>query len=195
MVQVGVRLEISPEIIGKLSSEHAKLWYAGHNDGSDNRINGDVILEASTYGAGFGLIAAGSQWIRKMFRNRGKTHEDLAAEKEAARINRTSDALEEMLLEYFQAAQKGGIDQEALDELIDTLEEMHGYAQAGKLAAPGAKELAEMRGSIVEFTAAVAEKKAAQPPRTANIPGADEFFLIREQVILQKELIADMPSD
>ena len=150
MINVGVKLEINPLFIEKLSSGRHKLWSAAHPDGSDNRINSDMVLEASAYGLDFGLIAAGAQWIKKKFRNRGKTKEDFAAEKEAARINRTSGALEVMLLEYFQAAQKGSIDEEGLDELIETLSEMQGYYQSGKLAVPGESELAEMRRSIAE---------------------------------------------
>jgi len=37
-------LNIDPEIVTKLSSGDSKLWLAAHEDGSDNRINGDVIL-------------------------------------------------------------------------------------------------------------------------------------------------------
>ena len=50
-------IKVKPEIIKKLSSGEEKLWLAGHPDGSDNRINTDTILEASTYGAGFGVLA------------------------------------------------------------------------------------------------------------------------------------------
>ena len=137
MKDVGVKLEINPLFIEKLNSGREKLWTAAHPDGSDNRINSDAVLEASAYGLDFGLIAAGAQWIKKKFRNRGKTKDDFAAEKEAAKINRACGALEIMLLEYFQAAQKGSIDEEGLDELIETLIEMQGYYQSGKLAVPG----------------------------------------------------------
>ena len=65
-------IKVKPEIIKKLSSGEEKLWLAGHPDRSDNRINTDTILEASTYGAGFGVLAAMGQWIRRKFKNRGK---------------------------------------------------------------------------------------------------------------------------
>ena len=119
MVYVGVFPEIDPETTEKLASETKKLWTAAHEDGSDNRVNGDAVLEASSYDLTFGFLAAGFMWVRKLFRNRGKTREDLKAEKEAAGINRTCGALEQMLLEYFRSAQEGAVDGEALDELID----------------------------------------------------------------------------
>ena len=94
-------LEISPEIISKLSSGDSKLWLAAHEDGSDNRIDGDAILNISSkYGEEFGVISAVFQGIRKRFRNRNKTWQDLEVEKEAYRINKTCGALEQMLLEY-----------------------------------------------------------------------------------------------
>ena len=189
MAQVGVKLEMNPEIIGKLSSGKEKLWLAAHEDGSKNRINGEAVAEASSYSFIFGFLAAGGMWIRKKFRNRGKTKEDLAAEKEAAKINRTSGALEEMLLEYIRAAQKGVVEEDSLDELIDTLEEMHGYHQAGKLSVPGRGELAELRKSITEYTAALAESRSAPPVRGMKLSGEDDFCLLREQLIRQKELI------
>ena len=37
-------IEINPDIIRKLSTGNGKLWSAAHQDGSDNRINGDVVL-------------------------------------------------------------------------------------------------------------------------------------------------------
>ena len=181
-------LEIDPEIIRKLSSGDCKLWLAAHEDGSDNRMNGDVILKASGYGTEFGVIAAASQWVRKMFRNRNKTWLDLEAEKEAYRINNTCGALEEMLLEYIQAAQEGtAVDGEALDELIDTLEEMHGYNQEGKLIIPGKKELSEIRKSIAAYTAAASGNDAGCPAQEDTDPNADDFLLIRELLMKQKE--------
>ena len=186
---VGSKLNIDPEIVEKLRSGNGKLWSAAHDDGSGNRINADAVLEASTLGVDAGLLEAGMQWIRKMFRNRGKTKEDFAAEKEAAKINRTAGALEEMLLEYFQAAQEGSVDGEALRELIDTLEEMHGYCQSGKLQVPGKTELAKMRGSIVEYTSAIAESRNVQLKREPAAAGADEFQLIKEQLLRQAELL------
>lgn len=161
-------------------------------DGSDNRINSDVVLEASTYGLDFGLIAAGVQWIKKKFRNRGKTKDDFEAEKEAARINRTCGALEVMLLEYFRAAQKGLIDEEGMDELLDTLSEMQGYCQSGKLAVPGERDLAEMHKSIANYTAQIAEGKAIQPVHGTEASGANAFALIRKQLLLQKEMLAEL---
>ena len=181
-------MEIHPEIIRKLSTGDGQLWRAVHDDGSDNRINGDVILEASGYGTGFGIIAAVSMGIRKLFRNRNKTQQDLKAEKEALRINNTCTALDEMLLEYIQAVQKGAaVDQESLDELIDTLEEMHGYYQAGKLVVPGEKELSEIRKSIEKYTAETTGSQSDRPAGDDPAPDADEFVLIREQLLKQKQ--------
>ena len=182
------KMEINPEIIRKLSMESGKLWSAAHHDGSDNRINGDVILEASTYGAEFGFFAAAAQWIRKKFRNRGNTQDDLAAEKEAKRINNTSGALEEMLLEYFRAVQEGSVGKEMLDELIDTLEEMKGYYRSGKLKVTDEKILTEIRKSVAEYTAVLAAE-SGRPVREAESPDADEFSLIMEQLIRQREMI------
>ena len=173
-----------PEIITKLSTEGNQLWRAGHDDGSDNRINADTILEASSYGTGFGIIAAVSMGIRKMFRNRNKTQQDLKAEKEALRINNTCGALSEMLLEYLQAVQEGSeVDRELLNELIDTLEQMHGYYQSGKLVVPGQKELSEIRKCIEEYTAEITGRQSVRP----QDPAADEFVLIREQLLKQKQ--------
>lgn len=194
MKDIGIKLEINPSIVGKLNSGRKKLWTAAHPDGSDNRINSDVVLEASTYGLDFGLIAAGAQWIKKKFRNRGKTKDDFAAEKEAARINRTCGALEVMLLEYFQAAQKGSIDEEGLDELLDMLSEMQGYCQSGRLALLGERDIAEMLGSIANYTAQIAKGKAVQTVHGTEAPDANAFALIRKQLLLQKELIGGMDS-
>ena len=181
------KLDIDPEIIRKLSSGDIKLWLAAHEDGSDNRINGDTILEASGYGTGFGVIAAIAMWVRKLFRNRNKTKQDFEAEKEAYRINKTCGAVEEMLLEYIQAAQEStAIDQELLEELIDTLEEMHGYCQSGKLIVPGKKELSKIRKSIEEYTAAATGVDNRRPMPEDTDLNADEFLLIREQLLKQK---------
>ena len=59
MVYVGVFPEIDPETTEKLASETKKLWTAAHEDGSDNRVNGDAVLEASSYDLTFGFLAAG----------------------------------------------------------------------------------------------------------------------------------------
>ena len=182
-------MEINPEIIRKLSTGNGKLWYAAHDDGSDNRINGDVVMEASTYGAEFGFFAAAAQWIRKKIKNKGKTQDDLAAEKEAKRINNTSGALEEMLLEYFRAAQEGRVGKETLDELIDTLEEMRGYYQSGKLKVPDMSILTEMRKSIAGYTAVLAAE-SGKPVQETEPRDADEFSQIRNQLIRQRELIS-----
>ena len=182
-------LEISPEIISKLSSGDSKLWLAAHEDGSDNRIDGEAILNTSSkYGEWFGVISAAFQGIRKLFRNRNKTWQDLEAEKEAYRINKTCGALEEMLLEYLQAAREGtAADQESLDELIDTLEEIHGYYQSGKLVVPGEKELSEIRKSIGEYTAAITGDHPVQSAQDGQKANADEFVLIRELLLKQKQ--------
>ena len=178
MMQEGMKLVIDPEILRKLKGEETHLWRAAHEDGTDNRIDGDAVLEAAGYHEIFGILAAGIMWVRKKFRNRGKTKDDFAAEKEAAKINRTCGALEEMLLEYLRAAQEGRTDPELLEELTDTLREMSGYEKAGKLVVPGRKELTEICRSIAEYTGA-AESAAA--------PAADEFARIRELVERQKE--------
>jgi len=61
------KMEISPEIIRKLSTESGKLWMAVHNDGSDNRINGDVILEASGYAGCDYFISTDYRLLKKQF--------------------------------------------------------------------------------------------------------------------------------
>lgn len=65
MKDVGIKLEISPLIIESFGSGKEKLWSAVHDDGSANRVNGDVVYAASSYALDFGLIAAGAMWIRK----------------------------------------------------------------------------------------------------------------------------------
>ena len=99
--------------------------------------------------------------------------------------------MEEMLLEYFQAAQEGSVPVETLDELICTLEEMHEYHLAGKLIIPGEKDLAEMRKSITAYTAMVSEKEYGKRFQFSETPEGDEFFLIREQLIMQKKMIGE----
>ena len=178
-------MKISPEIIQKLSSEDHPLWHASHADGSDNRIDGDKVLEESAYGVEFGILAAVSMGIRKLFKNRNKTRDDLQAEKEAFRINKTCVSLDEMLLEYIQAAQNGTpVDQESLGELIDTLDEMHGYYQSGKLVISGKAELSEIRKCIEAYTA---EATGSRPAQQAQNPNADELALIRELLLKQKQ--------
>ena len=97
MIRVGVQLTIGPEIIRKLSSGQNSLWSAAHGDGSENRINGEAVAETAEYSFSLAFLTAGLMWARKQFRNRDKTKNDLAAEKEAARINKTASALEAQL--------------------------------------------------------------------------------------------------
>lgn len=187
MVKTGAQLKANPEIIRMLSSASGTLWSAAHEDGSSNRINGDAVMEAATYSTSLGILSAVFQGIRKAFRNRGKTKEDLAAEKEAAGINKSCGALEAMLLDYIRSAQEGAIEDDDLDDLMDMLEEMQGYAQTGKLKVPGKKGLADICGSIADYTAAITGKQAASPAGTADMQAADLFRSIREQLIMQKE--------
>ena len=189
MENVGTRLHIDPETLSLLSSGNQTLCSAAHYDGSDNRINGEAVVEAATVSFSIAFMTAAFMWLRKKFRNRGKTKNDLAAEKEAARINRTSVALEEMLLEYIRSAQEGMICAESLDELIETLEEVHGYAESGKLVVLNNQALGEIRRSVSAFTAAIAEIRSVHPVRESGSTGSDEFCLIREQLLKQKELI------
>ena len=94
-------------------------------------------MEASSYGMFLGILDAIGQWIRKTFRNRNKSNDDLQAEKEAVKINTTCDALEVMLEDYLKAAQHGTIDEESLTELIDTLTLMQKYRQGGTISVAG----------------------------------------------------------
>ena len=137
---------------------------AVHGDGSDNRINGNTIAEASTYSLIVGFFFGMFQWIRKKIRNRGR---DLAAEKEAARINKTAIALQAKLSEYVD----GNTDPELIDELIETLEELQAYNQSGKLVFIHPEELTRVRESIAGET----------------VEGTDELSLIRELLIRQRE--------
>ncbi len=195
MIRVGVQLTIDPEIIGKLSSGQNSLWSAAHGDGSENRINGEAVAETAEYSFSLAFLTAGLMWARKKFRNRDKTKQDLAAEKEAARINKTASALEAQLKDYLLAAQKGMIDEEALDDLAAVLEEMDGYDRAGKLAVPNVRELTEIRSRITDFTAAIEGKTAVPPRPDTEKPGQGEFGLIRKQLIRQKELIVGKHAD
>ena len=187
MAQFNAKLAIRPETAGKLSRDGEKLWTSAHKDDSDSRIITDSVIEAGTYDVSIAAASAGFNWLKKLFRNRKKSREDIEAEKEATRINNTCTALEERLLEYIEAAKDGTVDRAALDELIETLEEMHGYEQDGKVAGAGRQELAEIRGSIADFTAALAESLGAAPQAAAA--GADDFESIRNQLARQKELI------
>ena len=186
-MNTGIFLKIRPETLAKLAPG-SSLWKAAHADGAENRINADTVLEAASYGAPFGVIAAVSMWIRKKFRNRGKTARDLAAEKEALSINQTCAALTVMLREYLTDAQEGRIDPEAIGELTETLAEMRGYYREGKLAAAGTAELAEIAESIRQYTAALAESLNEQPAATPEGPDADAFSRILDQLDRQTEL-------
>ena len=188
MANVGVKLETNPEIIRKLSSAKGGLWTAAHDDGSKNRINEEAIMDAATVGMTAGILTAIFQGIRKAFRNRGKTKEDLAAEKEAKNVNMTCGALEVMLLDYFRTTQEGTLDEETLDDLIGTLNEMQQYAQAGKLKVPGEKELSEICRSIAGYTAALSGRE--QPQTVKAFCTQDAFGFIRDQLVRQKEWLA-----
>ena len=187
MKQIGVRLQVNPDIIKKLGSENNILWSAAHNDGSDNRFDENDVLESASYGVFSGILAAAFQGIKKAFGNRGKTKDDLAAEKEAANINKAFASFNLMLRDYLQAAQEGGIEEDDLGDLIDMLKEVEGYAQAGKLKIPGTKELTEIRKSIAAYTAALMKAQEKSPDERTGIPAAEEFRLIREQLTRQKD--------
>ena len=192
MAQTGIKLEVNPEVIRKLRSSDAVLWTASHKDGSDNRVNWNAVADADIVGgASLGFLAAAFQGLKKAFRNRGKTREDFAAEKEAAKINRTCGALSQMLLEYMEAAQAGSIDRESLDELIEVLEEIDGYDQAGKLKIPDDKAMLEIYKSITAYTAALIEGGNAQPSQGIEITARPAFRLIQAQLIQQREWIGE----
>ncbi len=181
------RLRIQPEIIEKIRSGSGGLWHPAHGDGSDNRINEDVIADTATVSFSLAFLTAGLLWARKAFRNRKKTRQDLAAEKEAARIQKTIGALEERLLAYLRQAQEGTVGAETLDDLIDVLEETHAVYQTGKLIVADQAALAEIRKSVQDYTDALAESKAA-PAVPAQ--GEDDFERIRNLLIRQKQLTA-----
>lgn len=190
MAQTDVRLSVNPEVIQKLRSADAVLWTAAHRDGSDNRVNWNAVADADIVGgASLGILAAAFQGLKKSFRNRGKTKEDFAAEKEAANINRTCGALSQMLLEYMEAAQAGSVDRESLDELIDVLEQMDGYCQAGKLAIPDGGTLPEICRSIAAFTAALTGDKNVPTAQGPETTAGKAFRLIRDQLVRQREWI------
>ena len=193
MAHVGTKLEIRPEIIDKLRTGKEKLWAAAYEDGSDSRINEQAVIDSTDFGVEVTALTVMYQWAKKLFRNKGKTREELAKEKEAARINRTCGALEEMLLEYLRAAREGSVDEETLDELIDTLAEMQEYYQSGKLMLSGGNDLADIMHSIAAFTSAIAEKNGVQAGREAEGKEAGEFALLRGQLVRQKELLSRLP--
>ena len=185
MAKTDAKLNISQEILTKLSSGKAELWLAVHADGSDNRINGDEIIEAAGYHASFGIISAIFQGIRKAFRNRGKTGADLAAEKEAARINQTCVVLNLTLRDYLAAARDGAPDEESLDDLIGALRETETYARAGKMQVPGAEELTEICARVAEYTVAVTGQPV--PQKAADLPTADQFAFLLDLLTRQKQ--------
>ena len=181
------RLRIRPEIIEKIRSGGGALWHPAHGDGSDNRINEDAIADSATVSFSLAFLTAGVLWARKAFRNRKKTRQDLAAEKEAAKIQKTIAAAEERLLAYIRQAREGAVTGETLDDLIDVMEEMHAVHQTGKLIVADREALAEIRTSVQNYTDALAESKAA-PAVPAQ--GEDDFERIRNLLIRQKQLTA-----
>ncbi len=181
-----LNITIDPELIRKLGAEE-KLWSAAHYDGSKNRINEDAILEAGS--VSLGILTALALWCRKRFRNRGKTKEDLAAEKEAARINDTCGALKEKMLEYFQSARKGRIDGEDLDDLIDTLDEMRKHDEAGKLSTAGRQELAAVQKAVAQVTAALMGNSAPGQAWGTAAQSAGGFGAVRDELIRQRDLL------
>ena len=181
-----MNITIDPELIRKLGADE-KLWSAAHYDGSKNRINEDAILEAGS--VSLGILTALALWCRKKFRNRGKTKEDLAAEKEAARINDTCGALKEKLLEYFQSARKGRIDVEDLDDLIDTLDEMEKHDKTGKLSAAGRQELAGIQKAAAQVSAALGGNSVPGQAWGTTSQSAGGFGAIRDELIRQRDLL------
>ena len=177
------QMKVNPEIITKLSATTAPLWAATHDDGSGNRINSNEIIDAATVHISMGIIAGLFEGIKKAFRNRGKTKDDFAAEKEAAKINTACVSSELMLRDYLRAAATGDLDQETLDDAIDSLNEIQGYEQAGKLNVLGKKELNEICQCVAAYTSALTGAKAA------DVPSAGQFRFIRDQLIKQREAI------
>ena len=187
MITTGVKLEISPDLVEKLGQERV-FWTAAHSDGSENKINEDAVWDAANADASLGILTAAALWVRKLWRGRGKTQEDRAAEREAAGINRSCGSLEAMLLEYVRSAQGGEIDGENLDELIDELEEMHGFLQAGKLTVTDGAGVAAIRSAVAAYTAAIARTRSTAPVPEPPAVG-DEFSRIRALLLQQKALL------
>lgn len=184
MTHTDTKLTIDPEIVSKLHSGESGFCFAAHSDGSDNRIDSDAIMDAATVGATIGIMTAVFQGLKKAFRNRGKTQDDLQAEKEAAKINKTCGSLDLLLGDYLEAAQKGIVEEDDLDLLIDTLRDTESCYQSGKLKVSGEKELAVISQSIADFTAAMTGCEAAETS------AADPFRRILEQLVRQKEWIS-----
>jgi len=186
MVNVGIKLEIDPKIIEKISSEQEILWAAAHEDGSNNLIDGEEIIDAASWDLGLGAVTAGFLGVRKLYRNRGKTKEDLAAEKEARKINDACGSLAVILPDYLRQAQEGVVDENLIVFMIARMEELQDYSESGKMIIPGKEELIAVRKSITAFTTAIAGEESVPQSET---PEADEFGLIKEQLIRQRDLI------
>jgi len=180
MAHTAARLQMDEGIVRRLSPESAALWAAAHADGSDNRINGEAVMDAAVLNTGLGVAVAAFQGLKKLFRNREKSRADLEAEAEAAKINRSCGALRQMLLEYIQAARAGDLDGEALDELIVLLEEMQGYRQSGKLKVLDEPALEAICRGVSEYTAAIAGGGELPDP-------AEGFGRLRALLIRQRE--------
>ena len=189
MTLIDVKPRINQEIIAQLKAEKAGFWVAAHNDGSGNRVNWEAVADAYTVGILIGTATTIFQGLKKAFKNRNKTKRDLEAEKEAEQVNQTCVALEQMLLEYFEAAQKGLIEEESLDELIGTLQDIDGYYLSGKLVVPGEQALSEIAKSIEEYTAAIEQSNGVRSARETGVALSDRFNQIWELLLLQRELL------
>lgn len=94
-----------------------------------------------------------------------------------------------MLPDYIRSAQTGVIEEESLDELIGTLEEMDGYDRAGKLTIPNRDELTEIRKNIEAYTKAIAENRSEDPLPETEAAGTGEFGRIKALLVRQKTWI------
>ena len=186
MIDVGVNLIMNQELVDKISPERKRLWAAAHDDGSNNRFDVDAVADAATLSFSLSAVVAGIAGARKAYKNKDKSKEDLKAEKEARKINEVCDSLTAWMREYIHSAQNGMIDEKSLDYLSDILQELHEYNTAGKMVIFGKEELAELRKRITEFTSAIAKNKGYSP---AEVSGPDDFYIIREQLIRQKEIL------
>lgn len=186
MIDVGINLIIDQELVDKISLERERLWAAAHDDGSNNQFDIEAVGDAATLSFSLSAVVACVAGAKKAYKNKDKSKEDLKAEKEARKINEVCDSLTAWLREYLRSAQNGTIDEKSLDYLSDILEELHEYNKAGKLLLPGKEELAELRKRITEYTAKIVENKGYEPAEAA---GPDDFYMIREQLIRQKEIL------
>ena len=187
MIDVGINLIIDQELSDKISLERERLWAASHDDGSNNRFDVETVADAATLSFSLSAIVAVVAGAKKVYKNKDKSKDDLKAEKEAKKINEVCDSLIAWLQEYICSAQNGMIDEKALDYLSDILQELHIYNKEGKLAISGKEELAELRESITEYTSEIAENKGFGP---AEVSGSDDFYMIRDQLIRQKEMLS-----